>query len=335
VRTDDQAEAGGQTGPAQATGATQEGQGGASTITVVVALLANLGVALAKTFVAIITGSASMLAEAAHSWADTGNEVLLLVADKKSRRPPDDTHPFGYGREAYVWSLLAAMGLFFAGAVVSVWHGITELTGGGEDAPSYLWAYIVLAVSFVFELVSFIRGFKQTHQEASRYDKDVFTYALETSDPTLRAVIAEDSAALVGLLIAAAGVGLHQLTGNAAFDAAGSILIGLLLGVVAVVLINQNRRFLTGQETDEPVRDAALGQICRLPEVNRVTYLRLEYVGPRQVLLVASIDLEGEEVESKVAMTLRRLEHRLEEEEHITEAVLTLSAPDEATIGQG
>jgi len=316
-------------------GSGQDGQSGDSTITVVVALLANLGVALAKTFVAIITGSASMLAEAAHSWADTGNEVLLLIADKKSRRPPDDSHPIGYGREAYVWSLLAAMGLFFAGAVVSVWHGITQLTGGGEEAPSYLWAYIVLAVSFVFELISFIRGFKQTHQEASKFDKDVFTYALQTSDPTLRAVVAEDSAALIGLVIAAVGIGLHQLTGNAAFDAAGSILIGLVLGVVAVVLINQNRRFLTGQETDDRVRDAALQELCELSEVDRVTYLRLEYVGPRQVLLVASIDLEGEAVESEVATTLRRLEHQLEEQDHITEAVLTLSAPDEATIGQG
>jgi cation diffusion facilitator family transporter len=315
-------------------GSGQEDGSGDSTITVVVALLANLGVALAKTFVAIITGSASMLAEAAHSWADTGNEVLLLIADKKSRRPPDDTHPFGYGREAYVWSLLAAMGLFFAGAVVSVWHGITQLTGGGEEAPSYLWAYIVLAVSFVFELISFIRGFKQTHQEASKFDKDVFTYALQTSDPTLRAVVAEDSAALIGLVIAAVGIGLHQLTGNAAFDAAGSILIGLVLGVVAVVLINQNRRFLTGQETDDRVRDAALQELCELPEVDRVTYLRLEYVGPRQVLLVASIDLEGEAVESEVATTLRRLEHQLEEQDHITEAVLTLSAPDEGTIGR-
>ena len=330
MRTDEQTQASGQQQAPE-----KHGQSGDSTVTVLVALLANLGVALAKTFVAIITGSASMLAEAAHSWADTGNEVLLLIADKKSRRPPDGTHPFGYGREAYVWSLLAAMGLFFAGAVVSVWHGVTQLVGGGEEAPSYLWAYIVLAVSFVFELVSFVRGFKQTHQEASKHEKDVFTYALQTSDPTLRAVIAEDSAALVGLLIAAVGVGLHQLTGNAAFDAAGSILIGVLLGVVAVVLINQNRRFLTGQETDDRVRDAALAELCELPEVDRVTYLRLEYVGPQQVLLVASIDLEGEAVESEVAMTLRRLEHQLEEQEHIIEAVLTLAAPDEASIGQG
>jgi len=331
VRTDDQAAEDDRT---ERGTQNKQGQSGESTITVLVAMLANLGVALAKTFVALLTGSASMLAEAAHSWADTGNEVLLLVADKKSRRPPDESHPFGYGREAYVWSLLAAMGLFFAGAVVSVWHGITQLVGGSaaEESPPFLWAYIVLAVSFVFEFVSFVRGFKQTHQEATRAEKDLVTYALETSDPTLRAVLAEDTAALIGLVIAAVGIGLHQLTGSPVYDAAGSILIGLVLGVVAVVLINQNRRFLTGQEPDERVRNAALKQICELPEVDRVTYLRLEFVGPRQVLLVASIDLEGAAAEPEVATMLRRLEHRLEEQGHITEAVLTLSAPDEETI---
>ncbi len=310
-----------------------QGQGGDSTLTVIVALLANLGVAVAKTFVALITGSASMLAEAAHSWADTGNEVLLLVADKKARKAPDETHPFGYGREAYVWSLLAAMGLFFAGAVLSVWHGITQLVGGGGSDSSYLWAYVVLAVSFCFESTSLVRALKQTRAEASETDKDVFTYALETSDPTLRAVVAEDSAAVVGLALAGLGVALHQITGNAAYDAAGSILIGLVLGVVAVVLINQNRQFLTGQQVDARVREAALKQICALPEVARVTYLRLEYVGPRRVLLVASIDLEGDAAESTVAYALRRLEHQLEEQDHVTEAVLTLSAPDEASIG--
>jgi cation diffusion facilitator family transporter len=279
----------------------------------------------------MITGSASMMAESAHSWADTGNQILLFIADKRSRRSPDPAHPYGYGREAYVWSMLAALGLFTAGAVVSVWHGVTMLSASSEDT-SYKWAYIVLAMAFVFEGTSFAQAFRQTHREAKRYDRELLDHALRTSDPTLRAVFAEDSAALIGLVIAGLGILLHQLTGNAVYDALGSILVGVLLGVVAIVLINQNRRFLAGQEADENLRQNAIRLIRKMPEVSRVAYLRLEFVGPRQLLLVASVDLEGEEAESKVAYKLRDLEGRLEEDPNVMEAVLTLATPDEASI---
>lgn len=311
---------------------TQEAKpGGESPTTVVIAFLANLLVAVAKTTVAVLTGSASMLAESAHSWADTGNQILLFIADRRSRRGPDETHPLGYGREAYVWSMIAAFGLFTAGAVLSVWNGVTKLFEGGEEA-SYLWAYVVLAIAFSLEGVSFIQAFRQTRSEARDLDREVLEHALATSDPTLRAVFAEDAAALIGLVIAAAGISLHQLTGNAIYDAVGSILVGLLLGVVAAVLINQNRRFLTGQESDTRSRDAALARIKQMPEVSRVAYLRLEFVGPRRVLLVASVDLAGEEAESRVAYTLRDLEGQLEENPHVVEAVLTLATPDEASL---
>lgn len=309
----------------------ENGSGSESTRTVIIAFCANLCVALAKSFVAVLTGSASMLAEAAHSWADTGNQIFLFVADRKSRQPPDETHPFGYGREAYVWSLFAAMGLFVAGAVVSIWHGITQLTADAE-AESYLWAYVVLAASFVLEGFSFLQAYRQTRREARELDRKVLQHALATSDPTLRAVFAEDSAALAGLLIAAAGIFLHQVTGSAVYDAIGSILIGVLLGVVALVLINRNRVFLTGQESDPRLREEAMDLVKSLPGVDRVAYLRLEFVGPRQVLLIAAVDLSGDHPESNVAYALRDLEHRLEEEDHVMEAVLTLAVPDEASI---
>ncbi|MEP6814608.1 MAG: hypothetical protein ABI873_03535, partial [Marmoricola sp.] len=140
------------------------------------------------------------------------------------------------------------------------------------------------------------------------------------------------SAALVGLVIAAGGIFLHQLTGHAAYDAVGSILVGLLLGVVAVVLVNRNRRFLTGQESDARTRDAMLGRLKEMSEVARVAYLRLEFVGPRQLLLVASVDLEGEQRESDVAYLLRDLEARLERDPNVVDAVLTLATPDEPSI---
>jgi cation diffusion facilitator family transporter len=305
--------------------------GGESPTTVVIAFFANLIIAVAKTVVAVATGSASMLAESAHSWADTGNQVLLFIADRRSRRGPDDSHPLGYGREAYVWSMFAALGLFTAGAVVSVWNGVTKLFEAGEES-SYFWAYVVLVIAFLLEGFSFMQAFRQTRREARHLDREVFEHALATSDPTLRAVFAEDAAALIGLVIAAVGILLRQLTGNAVYDAVGSILVGLLLGVVAVVLINQNRRFLTGQESDTRSRDAALARIKQMPEVSRVAYLRLEFIGPRQVLLVASVDLAGEEAESRVAYTLRDLEYQLEEDPNVVEAVLTLATPDEASL---
>jgi cation diffusion facilitator family transporter len=306
---------------------------GDSTTTVLVAFAANAAIAVAKTVVALFTGSASMLAESAHSWADTGNEVLLFIADRRGKRKADDSHPFGYGREAYVWSMFAALGLFTAGAVVSVWNGVSKLleSGAAEDT-SYLWAYVVLAISAVLEGTSFAQAYRQTRNEARRLDRSVVGHALATSDPTLRAVFAEDSAALAGLALAGLGIFLHQLTGEAAYDAVGSILVGVLLGVVAVILISRNIRFLSGQESDARLRDSALRLVKGLPEVDRVAYMRLEFVGPRQVLLVGAVDLHGELPESSVAYTLRRLEEQLEQDRMVADAVLTLATPDEPSL---
>jgi cation diffusion facilitator family transporter len=316
----------------EARSSAEESSGGESTTTVVIAFFANLAISVAKTVVAMVTGSASMLAESAHSWADTGNQVLLYVADKRGRRPADASHPLGYGREAYMWSLMAAFGLFTAGAVVSVWNGVSKLTASSEEDVSYTWAYAVLGMAFLFEGVSFLQAFRQTRREAKELERDVIEHALQTSDPTLRAVFAEDSAALVGLVVAAVGVLLHQVTGDPVYDAIGSILVGLLLGVVAILLINQNRRFITGQESDPKLRALTIERLKQLPAVSRVAYLRLEFVGPRQTLLVASVDIDGDQPESKVAYCLRELERELEQESYVREAILTLATPDEPSL---
>jgi cation diffusion facilitator family transporter len=308
------------------------GSGGESTTTVIIAFFANLAIAIAKTVVSLITGSASMMAESAHSWADTGNQVLLFVADKRGRKPADESHPLGYGRESYVWSLMAAFGLFSAGAVVSILEGVRKLTESSSEEASYTWAYVVLGAAFVFEGISFLQAFRQTRKEAKELERDVVEHAMQTSDPMLRAVFAEDSAALIGLVVAAIGVFLHQVTGSAVYDAIGSIVVGLLLGAVAVLLINQNRRFITGQESDPELREATLDRLKRLPGVERVAYLRLEFVGPRQTYLVASVDLDGEQPESRVAQRLRELEAELEHESYVREAILTLATKDEPAL---
>ena len=310
---------------------TSDPGGSESLFTVLVAFGVNILIAVAKSAAAVVTGSASLLAEAAHSWADAGNEVFLLIANRRSRRPPDPKHPLGHGREAYVWSLLAAVGLFVAGAAISIAHGVQELINP-EPATDFVVGYVVLAVSFVLESVSFLQSIRQARPEAQSMQRDLIEHVLVTSDPTLRAVFAEDSAALVGLVIAAAGLAAHELTGSPVPDAIGSILVGLLLAVVAVILINRNRRYLIGEEADPRVRAAAIQALLDEPEVARVTYLRLEIVGPRMVSVIGDVDLSGNDTESRLAVRLRALEARICESPAVAGAVLSLSAPDEPTL---
>jgi cation diffusion facilitator family transporter len=305
--------------------------GAESSTTVLVAFVANLLVAVAKTVAALITGSASLVAEAAHSYADSGNEVFLLVAHRRSRRPPDRAHPLGHGREAYVWSMFAALGLFAAGAAVSVTHGIQELLHP-EPADAFVVGYVVLGVSFVLEATSWAQSIRQARPEAAYMQRDLIEHVLATSDPTLRAVVAEDTAALIGLIIAGGALAAHQITGSAAPDAVGSILVGLLLAVTALVLINSNRQFLVGQEADPRVRAAIIQSLLDMPEVERVTYLRLEIVGPRMISVVGDVDLTGDDVESHVAVRLRAVEARLTASPAVVAAVLSLSAPDEPMV---
>jgi divalent metal cation (Fe/Co/Zn/Cd) transporter len=160
----------------------------------------------------------------------------------------------------------------------------------------------------------------------------VLDYALNTSDPTVRAVFFEDLAALAGIVIAAVGIALGQITRSEVWDAAGSIGVGVLLGVVAVVLIQQNRKFLIGEAVNPDIRRGALQLLLEHPEITRVTYLHLEYVGPGKVFLVAAVDLEGNSRESELAERLRRLNEELQSKPHVLRAVLTLSTAQEAAV---
>jgi cation diffusion facilitator family transporter len=302
-----------------------------SLLTVAVAFSANLLIALAKSAAAAVTGSASMLAEAAHSWADAGNEIFLFFAERRSERARDEAHPLGYGREAYVWSMFAAFGLFTAGAVVSINHGIQELRHP-EPATDFVVAYVVLGIAFLLEGASFLQARRQARRRAQTLGMDTLEHIWKTSNPTLRAVFAEDAAALIGLVIALAGISLHQITGSSVPDAIGSLLVGVLLAVVAVVLIDRNRRFLVGQAVAPDLRRRVLQAMLKRPAIERITYLHLEFVGPSRLYLVAAVDLSGDEAEHNVAVRLRQIERELEEQEIIEEAVLTLATPDEPAL---
>ena len=158
--------------------------------TVTIALAANLVVAAAKTAAGVVSGSASMAAEAAHSWADTGNQLFLMIANRRSGRTADRERPLGYGREAYVWSLLAAVGLFVVGGTVSVWRGVSELFNERAADENYVVAYVVLAIALVMEGISWTQAVRQLRTDARSLDREVLEYAMQTSDPTVRAVFA-------------------------------------------------------------------------------------------------------------------------------------------------
>ena len=300
-------------------------------LTVVIALTANTVLALLKSIVAVLTGSASMVAEAAHSWADAGNEVFLLVAERRAEKPADQTHPLGFGREAYVWSMIAAFGLFGVGAAVSVWHGIQSLTAEEAEA-DYRWAYVVLGVAFVLEGISFFQARREVRRGARKAEVSRVTFLDKTSNPTLRAVYFEDAAALVGIVIAVTGLALHQATHQPVWDAIGSILVGLLLGFVAIYLLRRNMDFLVGQIADPRIHATVLGWLRERPEVEAVSTLHLEYVGPGRIFLVGSVDLAGDDTETHAAEELQRLEDHLEERPEIARAVLSLAAPGRTPI---
>ncbi|MFB2554255.1 cation diffusion facilitator family transporter [Herbiconiux liangxiaofengii] len=300
-------------------------------MTVVIAFVANILVALAKSVVAGLTGSASMLAEAAHSWADAGNEIFLLIADRRAGKKRDTAHPLGYGRDAYIFSLFAAFGIFTVGAVVSVYHGIQSLAAP-EAVEDYALNYIVLAVAFVLEGFSLTQSVMEGRRTARRYGRGFFDYVVNGSNTTLRSVFFEDTAALLGLVIAGAGIGLHQATGDPVWDALGSIAIGLLLGGVALLLISRNRRYLLGAGPSEQYRAQMGRALLAHAEIQRVTSLYLEFSGPGELFLVAAVDLVGDGPEEDVARQLRRLEGDLEQHELIGKAVLTLAVSDEPSL---
>jgi cation diffusion facilitator family transporter len=284
-----------------------EQQQSESALTVLVALGANLAIAIMKLIAGLITGSAAMLAEAAHSVADTFTEALLLTALRRSSRPADRRHPFGYGKERFFWSLLAAVSIFTSGALFAFYEGIRTVTGDETEQTSAWVGYLVLAIAFALESVSFVRALRQVRAEAEAADRTVAEHLRMLDDPTVKTVFFEDTAALIGILLAFAGLALHDLTGAAVWDGAASIMIGLLLALVAYILGRTNKGLLIGRQADPAVIRDVRRFLADQPEVEVVVDLLTMVTGTDQILLCARVDFADELTAADLERTCVRI----------------------------
>ncbi|HEY3436779.1 MAG TPA: cation diffusion facilitator family transporter [Actinotalea sp.] len=275
---------------------------------VLAALAANLGIAVTKFVAFLLTGSSSMLAESVHSVADSGNQGLLLLGGRRSRKGPTEAHNFGYGRERYLYSFIVAIVLFTVGglfALYEAWHKWAE----PEGIESWRWVpVVVLLAAIVMEGLSFRTALRESHE--ARGSQSLVSFIRTAKAPELPVVLLEDLGALIGLVLALAGVGLTLATGNGRWDAAGTASIGVLLVVIAVVLAIETRSLLIGEAATEQhadaIREALVG-----PGVESVIHMRTEHIGPDEILVAAKIEVAGARTAAEVAAAIDLAEVRV------------------------
>jgi cation diffusion facilitator family transporter len=267
--------------------------------TIVIALVANVVIAVAKLISGLMSGSTALLAEAAHSFADSSNEVLLGISLRRAMKPPDDRHPLGHGRERFLWAFMAAIASFLIGGCFSIGIAIHEMTHPSGTKHT-LAAWIVLGVAFVADGVSWVQGVKQAIDEARERKRSVSDHLLKSSDPIVRAIVVEDSAALIGLILAAVGLLISQMTGSGLPDAIASLLIGLLMAVTAFGLARPLADFLVGRSLPPLYLEKIRSVIDRDHAVEELVSLQAVYTGPEEVIVAAKVrpaeHLSGDEL---------------------------------------
>lgn len=271
-------------------------------------LAANLGIAAAKGGAAFVTGSGAMLAESIHSLADCTNQVLLLVGAKQAEKKADETHPLGYGRAAYFWSFLVALMIFAGGGVVSIYEGTHKIMHP-DPVEHVLVGVVVLGVSFVLEFLAMLQCIKALNTQ--RGSVPFWTFLRQTTDVDVVVLFAENTAAVIGLLFALAALGLASVTGDARFDGAGSVVIGLLLVLVAFFLAREVKSLLDGERADpaidqvireEAAADAAIGEVLRVITLQQ---------GPSQVMVAAKIKPAPGQSAHDLIAAINRFEDRI------------------------
>jgi cation diffusion facilitator family transporter len=276
-----------------------------SKTTVYVALAGNTLVAITKLAAAAWTGSSSMLSEGVHSIVDTGNEILLLYGYRRAERPPDARHPLGYGRELYFWSFIVALLLFALGAGVAFYEGVTHIL---QPVPvrNVLANYLVLGLAFLFEGTSWliaVRAFGRAKGDAGWWRA-----VRDSKDPPSFMVLLEDSAALIGITIAAASLALADATGNARLDGVGSLLIGLLLAVTAFVLGRETKTLLIGERASADVRASILDAAAQVEGIVSVQHLVTVHLSPTQIVVALDVEFEDRLTTPAIERCVQRLE---------------------------
>jgi len=263
-----------------------------SRTTVLFALAANVTIFLAKLAVGLVSGSKALLAEAAHSLADTVNQLLMLLSLSRSRRPPDAEHPFGHGKESFFWAFCAALLIFAGGAAFSIAQGSLGIAGVlGEHPILFGPAYAVLGFSLVAESIAFGRAFRHVRRHARRERQPLLDFVAETPNPTLKVVLFEDGAAVVGVLIALAGVLAVDLTGELVWDGVAAVAVGVLLAVTAFVLARDAKALLIGQAARPHERRAIEKALLAHEAVESVDELLTMHLGPERILVAARVEL--------------------------------------------
>jgi cation diffusion facilitator family transporter len=277
---------------------------------IVAALVANLSIAVAKFVAAFFTGSSSMLAEGIHSVADSGNQVLLLVGGKRAARARTKEHPFGYGRERYFYAFVVAVVLFTIGAAFSLYEGVHKISDPHKvEAP--IWAFAVLIFAIIAEAFSFRTAIIESN--AVRGKQSWVAFIRRSKSPELPVILLEDLGALFGLIFALFGVTMAVVTGDGVWDGIGTLMIGVLLAVIAVVLAIETKSLLVGEGASPDVEDQIRTALEGAPEVSRVIHMRTLHLGPEELLVAAKIAVEHNDTAAEVAYGIDEAERRIRE----------------------
>ena len=284
---------------------------GESRVAIIAALLGNLAIASIKFIASYITGSSAMVSEAIHSMVDSGNQILLLIGLSKSKRRPDLEHPYGHGREVYFWSFVVAVAIFAVGGGVSVYEGVRHMLAPVPIEDPF-WNYVVLVSAFVFESITWVFGWRVFRKRLGNQNPLVAIH--RSKDPTNFMVVFEDSAALVGLVIAFLGVYVGHRLGNPYIDGAASILIGVMLALMAAFLAYETKGLLIGEGYDRKTLTKLRGIISSDPAIERLNTVLTLFFGPEDVLLTAEVRFRDRLTARDIRAGVQRIKQRLSTE---------------------